>query len=1189
MASVVAQKGVKAEGEDEVVEVKSESEGEDKVVRAEADVVRGRVVRAVVLPCGAKGNFKGEVYEFAEPVQAEDGLSTPGFFFWLFRWLVDFLGGNQIPNFGGRSRATLLGRTASLLADGLSSRQAKVPIAEQHLTVSSIMSRLSGAKRKSGGRVDDEDVEMEVKDDDEELEAVDVPGDSFDEAKAPRLRGDFALSSFAMLVWMSKLMVSGPRAGSRWMLDSAELKGRCRAFLQGLSDTFWQNVQGDVFQVVRGELAVDVLTAAEGKLAAKIFNKKKTVSVVAAMATLQGDVSRRSLSADRRRLAEKLFSRLLQSLAKAIDDSRGQDIWTASKVETARGYRKVSHGCQEAVLEAGRSAGPSVAAALAAQGHFSGKAAAAGGKEVRRNKERPGKFLEAERLSYVAAGRASFAQTTVLSVVADAVHVGTEDWLNVFVCDPGQNLSFVCPPQAVREGGLKPFTREGTVVTKEWVDLWQGRLTSFFKAGGGRGRGRAANRETGGTKQPERLATQDWLRDVSHSLGAIGWGWSSCGRSETAAAGARPVAMVFCTDQEATQLSALSYLKFSRSLLVEHVNDPAHRSHNDVHLALAAAGLLTFGLMSFGLYNVRYGPWNKGTWFGKVQQTADEMSRSMSASDPLLVTFFPDILADEGRSQEENTVEHRRLFLESLPNRSFVRAKGSKASPSRFNSLSIAHAELDPEWSSFCLVLAVLCINEGWVKKASDLWSPDAPGTSEQAATTRAAAKSAARKALAQQRSRTVNTLHSMTTFACNADNRSLARTVFFVLQPEGLRCSKMLEELRSPESTVRYFSEWAHWGYMATAREHVGRFSDLALVQRVGLDMSMDSPLLAEAALAWQDCVARRLAKLTQRLLRYRCGSQLPSTNGWGATAGLLHDSIACRQASLRFLDEVDKVVRKVKEEGSLEAKSLLEGHPATAPLLALVLGELRAGAFVEVDPDTQDFLRRLWAGLLNSKLVEDGNKVQREAEQRNGSNKTLGRVEGWHGLSRSLVLKSYERPEVATVGMAELPGGFQAEDWFVRRKRVRQEQGQSSTGAASSSSRATRASEEEDIFVGVSSTRTWASHTPESQQDNLASFSLLAKVVREKRDWSFVEKGWWASLLPEGCGLAFEGCPPCFVVRSYKRAALVWPATLEPLGDGSERLVLQADVASLCWVHTFDDNVVVLDLAATSPLRAL
>ena len=742
--------------------------------------------------------------------------------------------------------------------------------------------------------------------------------------------------------------------------------------------------------------------------------------------------------------------------------------------------------------------------------------------------------------------------------------------------------------------------QKGTVLTKEeWTDLWQGRLTSFFRPAGGKGRGRAANKETGGTKQPERLATQSWLRDVSHSLQTIGFGWSCFARrSETAAAG-RPLVMVLCTDQEATQLAAVSYLKFGRSLFVELVNDPAHRSHNDVHLALAASGLLTFGLMSFGLYNVRYGPWNKGTWFGKVQQTADEMAQSMSPSDPLLVTFFPDILADEGRSQEENTVENRRLFLESLPNRSFVRAKGTKASPSRFNSLSIAHAELDPDWSAFCLVLAVLCINEGWCKKASDLWSPEAPGASEQAATSRAAAKSAARKALAQQRGRSVNTLHSMTTFACNADNRSLARTVFFVLQPEALRCSKMLEELRSSEATVKYFSEWAHWGYMATAREHVARFSDLALLQRCGLDMSMDSRLLAasdelgrseaEAAMAWQDCVARRLTKLTQRLLRYRCGSQLPSTNGWGATAGLLHESMGCRQASLRFLEEVDQVVRKVREEGSLEAKTLLEGHPATAPLMGLVLEELRAGAFVEVEPGTQDFLRRLWSGLLNTKLIEDGNKVQREAEQRNGSNKTLGRVEAWHGLSRAKLLRSYQRPEVQTVGMAELPGSFAADDWFVRKKRVRHEDSQSSTGTAASSSRLDKATVEEDILAGVSSAKTWASHTPDSQQENLASFSLLAKVVRDKKDWSFVERGWWASLLPEGFGLAFEGCPPCYVVRTYKRAALVWPATLEPLGDGSERLVLQPDVSSLCWVHTFDDNVVVLDLAATSPLRGL
>ena len=67
-----------------------------------------------------------------------------------------------------------------------------------------------------------------------------------------------------------------------------------------------------------------------------------TLDVIEAMVVLQGDASRRSLSMDRRRLAEKIFSRLLQSLAQAIDGSRGQDVWTATKVESLEQLRTAS-------------------------------------------------------------------------------------------------------------------------------------------------------------------------------------------------------------------------------------------------------------------------------------------------------------------------------------------------------------------------------------------------------------------------------------------------------------------------------------------------------------------------------------------------------------------------------------------------------------------------------------------------------------------------------------------------------------------------------------------------------------------------------------------------------------------------------------------------------------------------------
>ena len=80
-----------------------------------------------------------------------------------------------------------------------------------------------------------------------------------------------------------------------------------------------------------------------------------------------------------------------------------------------------------------------------------------------------------------------------------------------------------------------------------------------------------------------------------------------------------------------------------------------------------------------------------------------------------------------------------------------------------------------------------------------------------------------------------------------------------------------------------------------------------------------------------------------------------------------MLHDSMACRQASLRFLDEVDKVVPTVKEKGSLEAKSLLEGHPATAPLLGLVLRELTMAS----KTGTVFFLPKILAASLPSAAI--------------------------------------------------------------------------------------------------------------------------------------------------------------------------------------------------------------------------
>ena len=315
------------------------------------EAVPERTVRAVVLPCGKKGTFKGEVYEQAVRVQSDDKRSTPGFFFWILRWIVDFLGGTPTRNFAGRSRDAMVCRTATVLADGLSSSETEqdepeaseegraLPSGESHVTLSGMMTmqERSAKKRKSKDQPVVKEESAEPAGVKEELDE-DSGQDEGDEADLVR-RSDFSMSSFACLCWSANLMSKGPRANSKWNLESGEVRSRAEALLEGMRDSFWQDVRGRGISVVAGVLSVEQLAAAYGQVVPKIFAKRKNVCIVEAMRVLQADSTRRSLSQDRRRLAEKVFSRLLVTLAEAIDQSKGQAVWTAHRVESLEQLR----------------------------------------------------------------------------------------------------------------------------------------------------------------------------------------------------------------------------------------------------------------------------------------------------------------------------------------------------------------------------------------------------------------------------------------------------------------------------------------------------------------------------------------------------------------------------------------------------------------------------------------------------------------------------------------------------------------------------------------------------------------------------------------------------------------------------------------------------------------------------------
>ena len=143
------------------------------------------------------------------------------------------------------------------------------------------------------------------------------------------------------------------------------------------------------------------------------------------------------------------------------------------------------------------------------------------------------------------------------------------------------------------------------------------------------------------------------------------------------------------------------------------------------------------------------------------------------------------------------------------------RTKGTKASQSRFNSMTLAHSKLDHEWSALAFLLSVVCISQGWAAKPSDLWAPEkkvAISMAGPVAAGKQKAKEDAKKDTQEERRTAANTFHVTTKFICAQGNKDTARMVYLILRPEALRCSKMLKELRSDDVTLSYFSKWAHW-----------------------------------------------------------------------------------------------------------------------------------------------------------------------------------------------------------------------------------------------------------------------------------------------------------------------------------------------------------------------------------------
>ena len=549
--------------------------------------------------------------------------------------------------------------------------------------------------------------------------------------------------------------------------------------------------------------------------------------------------------------------------------------------------------------------------------------------------------------------------------------------------------------------------------------------------------------------------------------------------------------------------TARNFLKHKKGLGLLHIYDPMHRRQNDVLLSMADAGLLRRVCMNLSLYNIKYGPWLKGGWFRMLQETAHQL-RDMPRNDPLLLKFWPDILKDRGFLLEDSQTG-RDHFLKTLRSQQFLTSKGPVAATAKFNSIASAHRLIDSHWSSQAFVMTATCMVQGWVQFADRLWCPD--GTVDKEADeglSRSKAKRQAKEKLEQLRSRAVNSLHAMTKYMNDDCIKSESRIIAAVLEPESAAASKMLQEMRGSGKTLEYLVSWAHGGWLDTAKSHLQLLTDTHALDRIGLCMACDKDC-QPGEVDWDLAMATKLWKLTLSIFNFRAGSNLWHTWGPGASAGLLGETEEKVCFSLQWPRDLFGAVLAVKENGSHAAQALLQHSMCEEVWIKHVFHWLAQANFREVPEGLDSLLRKVWGGLLNSKLVEDANKFQRQHEDRSNNAKTLPLGETWHCVSQHEVLKAYERQEVKARKQYNVPADFDIEGMCrPHADRTRQK---------------TPEEQADFEFVqGVTGTQTWPAFTPESEQRIFCRLALLVHLNKRGQQWELAEKAWMSGLLPPG-----------------------------------------------------------------------
>ena len=483
-----------------------------------------------------------------------------------------------------------------------------------------------------------------------------------------------------------------------------------------------------------------------------------------------------------------------------------------------------------------------------------------------------------------------------------------------------------------------------------------------------------------------------------------------------------PQTLVLHLDEGSTAFAICWYMAYSLKLRFAPIRDIFHREWNDIRLALGDTNLWWCILLTTMVFNIPYGPWEGGHWWGKMVGAMAAYVARAGYTSPLFSALYELICKDQNITPS-GTTQHRQMIFDSLMTGEAFTQKGPRVALKRWFSWIDSFKFADKCWHSRLLGLIMWGMCAGVYKDFTEvpLWriegdvrapipeDSDSEDNNERDQQQQASAavsaaeqqqlqadekKEAVKKGsdLQALRKSCKNSLHVAACIMCKDGIQTLCRIIFTLVSPVRAEHGMNAQNARSPDGVRAFYVAAARGRTIAVLEEISQRLVNPRHLDYMGFTMDYSSGMPAGMGVEHdmvreQNLMAEKAMNLFLSISRHRAGSMLWHYASWIGLFALAasddeNEVELCFEYLRRHYRGYLDALRC--SSGSKFLKQIVAASPFSTTIVRQI-AEFYIGPWfipnIEIRQKLVAYARELFTSLGQTKIIED--TFQKHAHQ--------------------------------------------------------------------------------------------------------------------------------------------------------------------------------------------------------------